>query len=109
MKAWEVESDPDRGSTVVFAETRGQAKQVAMNTQACEDVPFIEISCRRMPDADKLYKGEPELQWSDDEARIFLVKEHGWGCIDPIPELCNARCCSAWEWCHLGKEAQEYE
>ena len=36
MKAWQVMSDPDSGSTVVFAETRGQAKQLAMSTDTCK-------------------------------------------------------------------------
>ena len=51
MKAWQVMSDPDRGSTVVFAETRGQAKQLAMSTDTCEDASYLEIECRRLPAA----------------------------------------------------------
>lgn len=99
MKAWEVSNpyDDDGCSTVVFAETRGKAKQIAMYTDACEDASYTEIQCRRFPDADKMYKdGMTELDWNDKDARIFLVK-HGWRCIEVDKEQC--RVCPANKWC----------
>lgn len=103
MKAWIV-SDLDSkedGATVVFAETRGKAKQLAMNTDACEDAEFTRIDCRRFPDADKLYQpGMTELDWYDPETRIFLVK-HSWECSDPDDEYCEMcpakKYCGRWE------------
>lgn len=99
MKAWRV-SDLDSyegGSTVVFAETRGKAKLKAMRTDACEDAEFVRIDCRRMPEADALYKGQDELNWFDDEARIFLVRDMGWECVDGRDSYCDG--CPAKEWC----------
>ena len=103
MKAWVV-TDKDSyegGSTVVFAETRGKAKLKAQRTNACEDADFTRITCRRMPDADKFYKGQDELSWHDEDARIFLVRDHGWECIDGRDSYCDdcpaKQYCGAWE------------
>lgn len=103
MKAWVV-TDKDSyegGSTVVFAETRGKAKLKAQRTNACEDADFTRITCRRMPDADKFYKGQDELSWYDEDARIFLVRDHGWECIDGRDSYCDdcpaKQYCGAWE------------
>lgn len=103
MKAWVV-SDKDSyegGSTVVFAETSGKAKLKAQHTDACMDADFTRITCRRMPDADKFYKGQDELSWYDEDARIFLVRDHGWECIDGRDSYCDdcpaKQYCGAWE------------
>jgi hypothetical protein len=103
MKAWVV-TDKDSyegGSAVVFAETRGKAKILARSTSACEDAEFTRITCRRMPDADKFYKGQDELSWYDEDARIFLVRDHGWECIDGRDSYCDdcpaKQYCGAWE------------
>ena len=103
MKAWVV-SDKDSyegGSTVVFAETRGKAKLKAQRTNACEDADFTRITCRRMPDADRLYKGQDELDWFDEEARIFLVRDHSWRCVDGRDSYCDdcpaKQYCGEWE------------
>ena len=103
MKAWLV-SDKDSyegGSAVVFAETSGKAKLKAQRTNACEDADFTRITCRRMPDADKFYKGQDELSWYDEDARIFLVRDHGWECIDGRDSYCDdcpaKQYCGAWE------------
>ena len=103
MKAWVVtdEDSYEGGSAVVFAETRGKAKILARSTSACEDAEFTRIRCRRMPDADKFYKGQQELDWYDEEARIFLVRDHGWECIDGRDSYCDdcpaKQYCGAWE------------
>lgn len=99
MKAWIVRDinrdEPSMG--VVFAETRGKAKKIAMNIDPCEDALFTQIQCKRFPEADVMYKdGMKELDWCDDEARVFLVK-NGWSCFDPDAERCEE--CPAKVWC----------
>lgn len=84
-------------STVVFAETRGKAKAIALNTDACEDVEYIDIECYRVPSLDKYYKkGKKEMDWEDKDDRVALCK-HGWACIDECfePENCPAK-----KWCY---------
>ena len=56
MKAWLVRDKDEFCATVVFAETRGKARALAMHTEVCEDVDFIDIEVRRKPQMDKYYK-----------------------------------------------------
>ena len=88
IKAWQVSDEYDEYSTVVFAETRNKAKMVALNTDCCEDMDYIKISPRRFKDADKMYKGRNEMDWSDSEDRRFLC-EHGWSCVEMDIEDCH--------------------
>jgi hypothetical protein len=50
MKAYQVSDKTswEGYSTVVFAETRGKAKAIALNTDACEGAEYIDIKCYRV-------------------------------------------------------------
>ena len=109
MKAWIVGLKNDFYSTVVFAETRGKARSIALDTETCEDADFCDIEVKRYAKADVLYKdGKEEIDWYNDEDRIFLVKECGWGCGDFIViEFCEH--CPAKEYCGQYNEYVESE
>ena len=99
MKAYIVEDRTDPlFATVVFAETAGKARAIARNTDACEDIDFIDISARRAPSLDLCYKGKEEMDWNDPEDRLDMVKLAGFECSreiwDPDCEPCPAK-----EWC----------
>ena len=47
MKAWLAKDKDEFIATVVFAETRGKARSIAMRTETCEDVDFCNIYIRR--------------------------------------------------------------
>lgn len=80
-KAWLVREKDEFCATVVFAETRGKAKSLALATDCCEDAHFLDIEVQRMPQADKYYKeGKTELHWFDPNDRLVLVKECGFYC-----------------------------
>ena len=87
-------------STVVFAETSGKAKAIAIKTDAFNDYEFTEISARRVPALDKYYHGLDEMDWFDPDDRVALVKEANFFCSyeDDIEDL---RCedCPAKKWC----------
>ncbi len=97
MKAYyAMDKQNDEGScTVVFAESRGKAKAIAITTDTCEDAEYINIQCRRLPELDKYYKGRTEMDWNNDKDRIILVK-HGWHCLY---ECYDGDLCPAKEWC----------
>lgn len=98
MKAWLVREKNELESAVVFAETRGKAKVLAMGTDACEDVDFVNIQVHRMKQADKYYKeGKTEMDWLDDEDRVALVKDCGFRC-DPYADP-DCTDCPASQWC----------
>lgn len=99
MKAYIVSDRTDPlFSTVVFAETAGKARAIARNTDACEDLDFIDIRAVRAPSLDSCYKGKLEMDWYDDEDRIAMVKLADFECsseyYDPECEPCPAK-----EWC----------
>lgn len=87
MKAWRVSDEYDEYSTVVFAETRSQARIVAMATDCCEYMEYINIKPRRFKEADKMYKGKREMDWYNPVDRRFLV-ENGWACVEPNYNIC---------------------
>ena len=81
-KAWIVQEKGEFEASVVFAETRGKAKSMALHTDACEDADFMSIEVRRLKEADKYYKpGKRELDWFNTEDRIAMVKDCGFTCI----------------------------
>lgn len=88
IKAWQVSDECDEYSTVVFAETRNKAKMVALTTDCCEYMDYIRINPQRFKEADIMYKGHNEMDWSDPEDRRFLC-EHGWSCVEMIIEDCQ--------------------
>ena len=100
MKAWFVREKDGFCATVVFAETRGKARALAMCTDACEDSNFCDIEVRRLPQIDKYYKnGKIEMDWYNPKDRIILVKECGFQC-ESI-EYADCEDCSAREFCDL--------
>ena len=107
MKAWLVRNEIDCCATVVFAETRGKARALALHTDTCEDLTFIEVLVYRLPKADKCYKqGKWELDWYNPKDRVFFVKELGFSCNDIDLYVCEQ--CSAKEYCDKYKDEKEY-
>lgn len=108
MKAWLAKDKDEFSATVVFAETRGKAKSVAMSTEACEDVDFCDIEIQRVPQMDKYYKeGKTEMDWHDDNDRIALVKDCGFFCEYIIEDVCKV--CPAKKYCEEYQYRKENE
>ena len=108
MKAWLVRNEIDACATVVFAETRGKARALALHTDTCEDLDFCEISVTRLPKADKYYKeGKWELDWFNQKERVIFVKELGFNCNDVDLYVCEG--CSAKEYCDAYKDEKAWE
>lgn len=102
MKAWKVEDREryDDYCTIVFAETREQARVLAMRTDACEDARYTDIRAVRVPDLDQFYRGLPEMDWYNGEDRKAMVRYADMCCsyeVDTSKEECSA--CTAHEWC----------
>lgn len=99
------------GTTVVFAETAGKAKALALNTDTCEGLEFTDISARRAPKLDAAYRGRYEMDWWHDEDRIAMVRDAGFACdlSDVSYEELYCEACAAKWWCreYAKKEGQE--
>ncbi len=107
MKAWLVRARDCEYATVVFADTRGKARSIAMHTEACEDAGFCDIEVHREPQMDKYYSdGKMEMDWYNSKDRIALVKDCGFQCV----EDCDYEDCPAREYCdryEVEKEADD--
>ena len=103
MKAWRVEDTEsyEGGYTVVFAETRGKAHDLARHTECCEYAEWCDIRVTRIPAMDKMWKpGKTEMNWMDLDDRIALVKECGWCCNhEYLDRERDCTLCPAAEWC----------
>ena len=100
MKAWLCREKDEFSATVVFAETRGKARSLAMHTEACEDVLFCDIEVYRKPELDKYYvDGKTELNWFISEDRIALVKDGNFVCDPDYWEWEDCEDCPAKEYC----------
>lgn len=91
-------------ATVVFAKNRNEARSLAMGTDACEDLSYLEIQAVRRKALDGSYRGRWEMDWDDPQDRIDLVKLGDFSCSDEMDwqELCND--CPAKEWCDKYEE-----
>lgn len=99
MKAWICDTDYSEGSSIVFADTRNQAKREAMWTQTCEDAPYIDIRAKRCKEIDDMENCEPkDNYWLNEDIRLILVKKYDWACVEPIREDCDV--CVAKQYCH---------
>ena len=101
MKAYKVWDKEGEGMTIVFAETAGKARTLALSTDTCEDAEFINIVVHRMKDLDNCYSGKWEMDWGyDDEMVLILVRDHGWGCdTDYVDIDKDCAYCIAKEYC----------
>lgn len=105
MKAWLVREKEKFCSTVVFAETRGKAKVLALSTDCCEDARFIDIEVHREPRMDKYYvNGKKEMDWFNPKDRIALVKDCGFVCDVDYWEPEDCKTCSAKQYCNTYQE-----
>ena len=105
MKAWLVKEKDEFCATVVFAETRGKARALALATECCEDADFCDIEVRRKPQLDKYYvKGKKEMDWYNSKDRIALVKDGNFVCDRDYWEFEDCDSCPAKEYCDLYKD-----
>lgn len=110
MKAWLVREKDEFGATVVFAETRGKARALAILTEACEDANFTDIEVRRKPQMDKYYKdGKKEMDWFNSKDRIALVKDANFVCDADYLQWEDCDTCSAKEYCDRYQDHLENE
>ena len=84
-------------TSIVFAETKGKAKAVALKTDAWCESQFIYLQVKRCPQADSRYSGQKELDWENPDERVFMVKELGFSCLEYIEAECEN--CAARKYC----------
>lgn len=87
-------------ATVVFARNRNEARSLAMRTDACEDLSYLEIESKRRPELDNSYRGRWEMDWYNTEDRVDLVRLCGFSCSDEMDDrYLDCENCPASKWC----------
>lgn len=110
MKAWLISVKSEFYSEVVFAETRGKAKSLALITDSFEDANFIDIEVHRMPHLDKYYEdGKWRFDWYNPQDRTILVKEANFICSDETLDYIECCECPAKEYCSKYVQFKEEE
>lgn len=110
MKAWLVRKKDEFCATIVFCQTRGKARALAMHTDACEDAEFTDIEVHRKPQMDKYYKdGKKEMDWLNSKDRIALVKDCGFVCDIDYLQWEDCENCSAKDYCDRYQDHKESE
>lgn len=97
MKAYNIWTDYSEGCLVVFAETRNKAKMRGLYCDTLAAESYIDVRAKRLPKADKCYKGSSVGDWYDMELRKILVEEYGWSCLVPNEECKECRLCEDWQ------------
>lgn len=83
MKAWIIRDNEQFCCEVVFAETRGKAKTIALNADTFDGADFCDLEAHRVPQIDKYYTdGKTRMDWENQKDRLALVKECGFSCVD---------------------------
>lgn len=89
---------PDYGCTVVFAANAKEAKKIAFCSKLLEDMDWINIRVKRIPELDDAYRGRCEIDWLNQNDRLAMVK-YGFYCDDESFDPCECVKCAAREWC----------
>lgn len=97
MKAWNVTHIYEVCGTIVFAETAGQAKAIALGTHSLMGSDYRDLRARRMQKLDDLSSEPGECDWDDAKLVTALVRGYSWGCEEPDVATCET--CPAVEWC----------
>ena len=99
MKAWLIRENDTEGCEVIFAETRGKAKSIALQTDTFSECDFCDLEVCRARNIDKYYtNGKRRMDWNNQKDRLALVKEYGFSCIDEcFGEFCED--CLSKEYC----------
>ena len=91
MKAWKIRNDDIEFCEVIFAETRGKAKAIALQTETFSECDFCNLKVCRVHNIDKYYTdGKRCMDWDNQQDRLALVKECGFSCSDEcFGEFCE--------------------
>ena len=100
MKAWICREESEGNGTIIFAETAGKARYIAMCSDSLgDDLTFKDIHVKRVPQMDKYYRGAREMDWYEEADRIAMVKEAGFACHEDYLWAEECKECPAKEWC----------
>ena len=100
MKAWRCINYYEGYATIVFAETAGKARYIAMQSDMIgDDLEFRYVVVRREKKLDAYYRGVTEMDWYNAQDRMAIVQELGLSCDDDAFDPDDCKRCPAAELC----------
>lgn len=96
-------------TVIVFAETVGRAKSIALGTDEYPypDWQYIELMAWRIPVLDECYRGHSIMDWYDDKDRYDLVTKWKTWCGSEYYDERDCELCCAKDVCEGRKEMLE--
>lgn len=105
MKAYCCQNIWEICSTIVFAESAGKARYIAMNSDSIgDDLEFKDVRVRRVPQLDKYYHGLKEMNWYNSDDRFAMIRFAGFQCNEDTFEPYECKDCSGKEYCDRYKD-----
>lgn len=100
MKAWVVRDKDCESYAVVFAETRGKAKQRARrwSDYGLDEYDWTDVEAYRVPALDEHYNGKDALDWGNMADRVLMVRYCDMFCSYEVDRT-DCDNCDAKEWC----------
>lgn len=110
IRAFVCQEEEEWNSVVVFAESAGKARYIAMcSYELGEDLQFQDVRVYRAPSLDKCYRGLNMMNWNDPQDRIAMVRDAGFQCSGDWYDPVSCDCCAAREYCDTYKDRIEEE
>lgn len=108
IRAFICQEEEEWNSIVVFAESAGKARYIAMNSyELGDDLRFRDIRVRRAPMLDKSYRGSNMMDWNNPEDRVAMVRDAGFRCSGDWYDPNDCETCAAREYCETYKDRTE--
>lgn len=108
IKAYNCYGDYSGYSTVVFAESAGEARYIAIKSDTLgDDLEFKDVYVRRIPALDGYYKGKKEMDWYDPDDRLAMVKIAGYMCDEDGFDPDECKKCSSKDYCGKWEEYRQ--
>jgi len=105
-KAYKATCDYVDYAEIVFADTPGRAKKLALSGELFDDVQYVDIRVNREPGLDICWGGRDRMDWYDPADRAILC-DRGWYCAEP--DLKECRYCPVADKCDWYRGMQEDE
>ena len=106
IRAFVCQEEEEWNSVVVFAESAGKARYIAIcSYELGDDLRFQDVRVYRAPSLDKCYRGLNMMNWNDPQDRIAMVRDAGFQCSEADPVSCEI--CAARAYCDTYKDRME--
>lgn len=106
LKCWQVYSDKDDYSVLVFHYSRNKARFLALESFWYEEECYIDLLAERCKEGDQYSSGKPELLDGETYRSKEIMWKLGWRQVEYSFEECSQ--CKRYEWEDIFESKLEY-